>query len=172
MTQEKAKELLPIIQAIADGKDFIIQTPNGNGGWVDCNGVLDSELFYYTYRVKPELSEIKPITAEDLKKDKDISHKLRDTVQGMKHYRPFKNCDELIDYWYDFTGVINCSPKLFMPTIWVKHKEYGTDFLITAYDNDNESIGANVIINDIGVTMKMLFDNYTFCDGSVCGVIK
>ena len=54
MEQEKAKELLPIIQAIADGKDFTLQTPNGNGGWVDCNGVLDSELFYYTYRIKPE----------------------------------------------------------------------------------------------------------------------
>lgn len=54
MTQEKAKELLPIIQAIADGKDFTLQTPNKNGGWVDCNEVLDSELLYYTYRIKPE----------------------------------------------------------------------------------------------------------------------
>jgi hypothetical protein len=56
MTQEKAKELLPIIQAIADGKDFTLQTPNGNGGWIDVpTDTIDSDLLYYNYRIKPEV---------------------------------------------------------------------------------------------------------------------
>lgn len=84
--------------------------------------------------------------------------------------RQFKNCKELIEYWYDFTGVINCSPKLFMPTIWVKHKRYGTENLIIAFDNDNESIGGScVFIQDMWVDMQELFDNFTFLDGSPVG---
>ena len=87
-----------------------------------------------------------------------------------KHYRPFKDCDELCKYWHDEKArmsTFNNSKSL----IWVKHKEYGTDNLITAYDNDNESIGGScVFIQDIWVDMKELFDNFTFCDGSVCGV--
>lgn len=74
-----------------------------------------------------------------------------------KQYRPFKNCSELIDH---------CGTKL----IWVVHKRYKTENLITAYDNDNESIGGScVFIQDIWVDMKELFDNFTFLDGSPCG---
>lgn len=93
-------------------------------------------------------------------------------IKKEKQYRPFNNCGELIEYWYDFTGVINCSPKLFMPTIWVKHKRYGTENLIIAFDNNNnESIGGScVFIQDIWVDMKELFDNFTFLDGSPCGL--
>lgn len=100
-----------------------------------------------------------------------LLHKEKFPEPQERTFRPFKNCDELIEYWYDFTGVINCSPKLFMPTIWVKHKRYGTENLITAFDNYNESIGSScVFIQDMWVDMKELFDNFTFCDGSVCGV--
>ena len=51
MNRQEAKELLPIIQAFAEGK--IIQFKNAFGNWIDCDGAL----FNYPpkdYRIKPE----------------------------------------------------------------------------------------------------------------------
>lgn len=52
MNRQEAKELLPIIQAFAEGK--IIQFKNAFGNWIDC---CDGLLFNYPpkdYRIKPE----------------------------------------------------------------------------------------------------------------------
>ena len=126
---------------------------------------------------KPELMKIDTISAEDLRVDKDMSHKLRDAVlKQHSNKRPFNNCNELIEYWcVNYEGVaeqhIKSFVKQMMPSIWVKSKAYGTDNLITAFDNDNESIGGScVFIQDMWVDMKELFDNFTFLDGSLCGV--
>lgn len=51
MNRQQAKELLPVIQAFAEGK--IVQFKNAFGNWTDCDGVL----FNYPpkdYRIKPE----------------------------------------------------------------------------------------------------------------------
>ena len=158
MTREKAKELLPVIQAYAEGKT--IQTKRLDGTWVDFEPQISKDIGINfengEHRVKPEENyTIKQNAGENQIEGGVVS------ISGSvaKQYRPFKDCSELIN---------TCGSKL----IWVKSKMYGTENLITAFDNNNESIGANVIINDFGVTMKMLFDNYTFCDGSVCGVIE
>ena len=94
-----------------------------------------------------------------------------------EHCRPFNDCDELVDYWKKkmyvpaFYYTKDFRDKLSRPDIWVKNKEYGTDNLITAFDGNNESIGGScVFIQDIWIDMKELFDNFTFCDGSPCGV--
>ena len=67
MTREKAKVLLPIIQAIIDGREIQV---NLNGEWVDVdenhNCVFLPES--YEYRVKPMIT-----------------------------YRPFKDCDECLN---------------------------------------------------------------------------
>lgn len=132
--------------------------------------------YHWSYtKNSPKLTEAKPVTEEDLKEDKDISHKMRDAVQSMKHYRPFKNCEELIRYYYGLikkvTGFDSVGTVYDMPSIWVKSKEYGTENLITAFDNDNESIGGScVFLQDIWLDMSELFDKFTFLDGSVCGV--
>lgn len=97
-----------------------------------------------------------------------------------KHYRPFKDCDELVVAYHKraFTPILaeelnKNLKKMYRPEIWVKSKEYGTDNLITAFDNDNESIGGScVFIQDNWVDMKELFDNFTFLDGSPCGMEK
>ena len=91
-----------------------------------------------------------------------------------KYYRPFKDCDELVEYWERkiFIPAMQYTKQkvLFRPEIWVKSKAYGTDNLITAFDGDNESIGGScVFIQDMWVDMKELFDNFTFLDGSLCG---
>ena len=94
-----------------------------------------------------------------------------------EHCRPFNDCDELVDCWKKkmyvpaFYYTKDFRDKLSRPDIWVKNKEYGTDNLITAFDGNNESIGGScVFIQDIWIDMKELFDNFTFCDGSPCGV--
>ena len=174
MTREQARNLLQIIKAYAEGKDIQYQTLDGD--WLD-NEDMDFSP-QWNYRIKPELTEVKPITAEDLKEDKDISHKLRDTVQAMKTYRPFKSCDELVECYNNkaFTPIVAAGldtnrNKMFRPNIWIKSKQYGTDNMIIAFDGDNESIGGScVMVQDIWIDMQELFDNFTFCDGSVCGI--
>ena len=91
-----------------------------------------------------------------------------------KHYKPFNNCNELLEVFRKkCEAEVNCStyfPTLYKACVWVKHKEYGTENLIIAFDNDNESIGGScVFIQDIWVDMKELCDNFTFLDGSPCG---
>jgi len=92
-----------------------------------------------------------------------------------KQYRPFNDCNELIEVFREkCEAEVNCStffPKMYKACVWVKHKEYGTENLITAFDNDNESIGGScVFIQDMWCDMAELFEQYTFLDNSACGV--
>ena len=174
MTRDKAKELWPIIKAYAEGKT--IQFRQG-GEWFDYQDNLGNFKSGLTYRIKPEtkLTTIEPISTEDLKEDNDVSHNLRDTVQTMKNYQPFKDCDELkkcyLNRYVKKVGFKPVDCGLDVPYIWVKSKAYGVDNLITAFDNNNESIsGSCVFVQDIWVDMKELLDCFTFLDGSPCGV--
>lgn len=101
-------------------------------------------------------------------------------IQNEKHYRPFKDCDELVETYNKraFTPIVaegmnSSRNKMFRPEIWVKSKAYGVDNLITAFDNDNESIGGScVFVQDIWVDMQELLDCFTFCDGSPVGKLE
>ena len=188
--QVKAKKLLPIIQAIAEGKK--IQFSFNHRDWIDadennsdlkniCASIIVGGA---DYRIKPE-ENYNRIFEEELERDYGVSNK--DFVYDYgnnaekvkeKNYRPFKNCDELVCCYNEkaYTPIIAVSMntklyKLFRPNIWIKSKEYGTDNMITAFDGNNESIGGScVFIQDIWIDMKELFDKFTFCDGSPCGV--
>jgi len=170
MTQEKAKELLPIIQAIADGKEFTLQTPNGNGGWIDVpTDILDSDLLYCTYRIKPDYCEKfeNDLKSQDLE-NKDFVYDYNN--QHIKGYRPFKDCNELIEHYQkNYKSAIGCDiyfPSLYKPCIWVREKDTECDSLITEYAPYGVTLGGE--INRIG--LQELLDNYTFLDGSPCGV--
>ena len=79
-----------------------------------------------------------------------------------KTYRAFKDCSELVNH---------CGIKL----IWVKHKEYGTEFLITSFDNRKDLGTARlpcVCIQDMWVDFEELLEGYTFLDGSPCGCLE
>ena len=52
MTREQAKELLPIIQAFADGKTIEVRV--GNDSWVKTDEVYGGRNNDYDYRIKPE----------------------------------------------------------------------------------------------------------------------
>lgn len=52
MTREEAKQLLPIIQAFAEGK--AIEIRHGDAPWVETNRIKESIFDDYQYRIKPE----------------------------------------------------------------------------------------------------------------------
>ena len=81
------------------------------------------------------------------------------------HYRPFKDTDELIKVFCEKTPKIydKDDEKLFMPYIWVKDKESGDIELISMFGRGEVFTREYTDLND-------LFDDYTFLDGSVCGV--
>ena len=74
-----------------------------------------------------------------------------------KHYRPFRDTDELIKVFCEKTPKIydKDDEKLFMPYIWVRNKNDRKVWLITEFDNR---------------ILDYLFTNCEFLDGSVCGV--
>lgn len=88
-------------------------------------------------------------------------------------YRPFKNCNELIEHFrriwrkarrfyeeYDFNLSIE------MPSIWVVNKDSGIREMIIGY---GENI---VLLPRANFTMQDLLNEYTFIDGSPCGILE
>lgn len=91
-----------------------------------------------------------------------------------KHYRPFKDTDELIKVWdakYRYAyGLERIDRGLDMPHIWVRHKGDATDrgHLIVSFSNNGCSV---IDVDDIRVMLwEMLFGEWEFLDGSPCGV--
>lgn len=66
MTRKEAKELLPIVQAFAEGKTIEVRV--GNDNWVETDEVYGGRNNDYFYRIKPE-SKYRPFkdTEECLK---------------------------------------------------------------------------------------------------------
>lgn len=54
MNRSEAKELLPIIQAFAEGKTIQIRRHGEESCYDSTNSKLNFDLGYYSYRVKPE----------------------------------------------------------------------------------------------------------------------
>ncbi len=54
MTREEAKELLPVLQAFANGKTIQIRKHGEESYYDSTNSKLNFDLGYYSYRVKPE----------------------------------------------------------------------------------------------------------------------
>ena len=166
--QEQAKKLLPIIQAIAEGKE--LEYSFNGVTWLDetkadfeletiCHDIIAGSV---DYRIKPE--EVKPI----------FTNKIEDyTPVEEKHYRPFKDCDELIKCYTKRAQIPTIGDKWFRPEIWVKEKISGIENLIIALDRDIESIGGCcVFIQDVWIDMGELLLNFTFLDNSPCGCLE
>lgn len=99
--------------------------------------------------------------------------------QSLKTYRPFKDCDELVECYNNrafipivASGLENNRNKMFRPNIWVKSKLYGTENMIIAFDGDNESVGGScVFIQDVWIDLGELFEQYVFLDNSIIGKV-
>lgn len=91
-----------------------------------------------------------------------------------KQYRPFKNCDELIEHYQKkYQSAVGCDiyfPSLYKPNIWAKSKYCGDcQLLITGFTLDDEGI-PNVWLTDSWITLEKLFDDFVFLDDSPIGV--
>lgn len=157
--KEIAKKMLPVIKAIAEDKT--IQFYNGKE-WVTetgvnlkeiCNDIIENLA---EYRIKPD-DEFKP------------KNKL---TESQKHYRPFKDCNELIEHYQKkYESAVGCDiyfPSLYKPCIWVRDKTEaakGDIELITGFTEHG-----NVLLNGTSYPLQHLFQMYEFLDGSPCGV--
>ena len=140
MTREEAKELLPVIQAYAEGKT--IQFNHSVNGWTD----LPSPDFFSSsknYRIKPE-SEFRPF---------------KNTDELIHVYETMMN--KLLGVNQSFIDTCMC-----LPSIWIKHKLDGRKILLTEFGEDFVKVG----VKSKPITLEVLFSNYTFCDDSPCGV--
>lgn len=232
MKRERAKELLPIIQAYAEGKTIQFRRRYSDV-WADVRASEpsfdDLNLFY---RIKSEedgeitsIEELKEAIfskKEEIRSTggdaslflyitisknmvKDIEKRyecvfrtakgsvntffgipfvvgdatkveIRDRfVELLKKehtvYRPFKSCNELIDFYKRENNIVNNEDV--MPIIWLKNKD-NTISLITDYKQiispDEGLLCSWVTVDGDNYNMQKLFENYTFLDGSHCGV--
>jgi len=87
-------------------------------------------------------------------------------VKPEKKWRPFKDIQELKDTWHKCVGTCE-PPPLFEPMIWVRDKK--------RLDITRHITGFNGGINSVALagqwnSLEALFEDYTFLDGSPCGV--
>lgn len=125
MTREEAKELLPIIQAFAEGKT--IEFINDDGEWEEVDFPTWGKSF--TYRIKPE-----------------------------PKYRPFNSQEEC---WQEM--------QKHQPFGWVKEKTMGEYRQVVCIFNEKELM-FNVASSFREFSSKMIFNNYTFIDGTPFGI--
>lgn len=93
MNREQAKELLPIIQAFAEGKT--VQTINENGEWITCSCInFEFNSSPKSYRIKPE-PKYRPFANAD------------ECWQEMQKHRPFGWLKDKEDGHYTLITAIN-----------------------------------------------------------------
>lgn len=99
MTREEAKELLPIIQAFAEGKTIQYETRDG---WMDLDALYPHGSILSKYRIKPE-PKYRPFKTQE------------ECWQEMHKHPDFgwvvtKNCRVIyhIDYVYNALFINNC----------------------------------------------------------------
>lgn len=149
----------------ADAKPTIIELiqdeTNTNRFTCQCYGsykTYDSSLAYIVERAencsKCEHLGESCISNKDDKITYCSDYKPKPEQEAEKHYRQFRDTDELIAHWLDKGGKWQKRP-LTMPLIWVRNKSDRKAWLITEFDKR---------------ILDYLFTNCEFLDGSPCGV--
>ena len=116
MTREEAKELLPIIQAFADGKH--IQWQNHCKNWIDIDerDGLNTEFPLSVYRIKPE-PKYRPFKSQE------------ECVKEMMNHKPFGIVtDGIRDFnvaiYPDGIFILGTSNKFYTQSFYTALKEY------------------------------------------------
>ena len=82
-----------------------------------------------------------------------------------KEYRAFKNTDELKKKWAELCPTNIHRPSLCEPLIWVKCKSNKSTSVISKFADGN--VAMNVLLF---YSLEELFDDFTFLDGTPCGI--
>lgn len=136
------------------------------------------QFFYYdpNYECKRAYAQGKTIQCRSKGEDKWFvtSHpNWLDTceyrVKPEKTWRPFKDIAELKQTWLAKNGA-KSKGDLYEPFIWVRSKSNTTStYLITHYCGNT---GVVHLCGYLNVSLEQLFEDYTFLDGSPCGVLE
>lgn len=94
----------------------------------------------------------------------DINHDTQYRIKPEKDLRPFKDVQELKNAWSCKAGIIADYEE---PMIWVRLKDGNEHRLIDAY---NYGGGREIKICGDWVSLRQLFEQYEFIDGTPCGV--
>ena len=198
--EENAKLLLPIITAIAEGKQ--LQFSFNGKTWIDESDELDLRTICddiiadsRDYRIKPngnctveqnagenQVEGGKVYTCKDCLRHKFcyLAEKRKDKActkislckEAEKQYRPFNDCNELIEHYQKkYKSAVGCDiyfPSLYKPCIWIRditEDAKGDIELITGFTEHG-----NVLINGTSYPLQHLFQMYEFLDGTPVGV--
>lgn len=82
-------------------------------------------------------------------------------------YRPYENSKELVDDWLKKNG--GCHSALSKPTIWLKSKVSGAEYMVQALTEHGVVLPAVTLST---IVWEKLFEKYTFLDGSKVGLLK
>lgn len=96
-----------------------------------------------------------------------------------KKPRPYSNPDEMIEdfkkRYNSYGGWSGKENPMYSPLIWIKSKDTGFRHLVTDY-GDNDNCGhCNKIciwIGTLPINFKELYENYTYLDGTPCGITE
>lgn len=83
-----------------------------------------------------------------------------------KEYRPYESTDELME---DFRKrICGFAYEGNLPFVWIKEKNGGDGYLITGFIKDDSNTYC-VLIGTCFISLAVLFESYTYIDGSPCG---
>ena len=178
MNRETAKRLWEVIKAYGEGKTIQYKARD-TGRWCDWIDSICSDCTFYDdveYRIKPEEN----YTIEQNAGENQIEGGVV-SISGSvseKHFRPFKDCDELKMWFYINKNGISKSvaeelSKITPPSIWVRHKSYKDEqCMITRFGKIEANTIPVVEIRGMDLTMKELFENWEFLDDSPVGKLE
>lgn len=151
-----------IIKAAREGKTIQFKEFGvSNDPWKESTGWDDlsqHDFVHYEYRID-ECTEC-------------LKHNMCDTPGKRcesyctKAHVPFDTVQELITHWEGMNPGCTNRPKCAMPMIWVKENRTNCIHLITGYDENDKY---SVMVNDIWISLKDLFDYYRFINDSIIG---
>ena len=91
-----------------------------------------------------------------------------------KKFRPYKDTDEMVeDYkrrYNSYGGGHGKNNPMYNPLVWVTAKGVEKNkYLVTRF-SDSEKVTMNFEASVYTIKLRILFDDYTYLDGSPCGI--
>lgn len=145
--EESANRRGRIIKVEGDSLPFKVQNPEGIEIWVK-----------YIYPIPKD--ETKVLTKEALE-EKGYLESIEPDKNETIVYRPYKNRQEILDDGYTMNA--KAIPPNARPLLWVRNKNTGDVYLITAYT-------FNGVLLDEFFDFEELFKFYEYLNGLPCGV--
>lgn len=87
-----------------------------------------------------------------------------------KKFRPYRDTAEMLRNFIDRFDLLNHDDRL--PSIWIKSRINDICYFIVRVAEDVITIIGSTDCGIITLSMDNLFENYTYLDGSLCGIME